>query len=155
MPSLRWSKSAEGSLVLAMAAAALLVYGYFRENLFVLNKGALPGVALLVICAFSLIDFLLNREAQHAELQEYAATGEGSMTIPEIIVAAIMAMIYAYAMLHVGLVVSTIIFITLASWYLDAKITMLYFIVAIIVSSLLWLSFVKGGGTYFGNPILF
>lgn len=155
MPGLRWSTSTEGPLVLGTVAAVLLVYGYFYENLFTLNKGALPGAALLVICVFGIADFIVNRKSQRVELQEYMATGEGFMTIPEIIIAAILAMTYAYAMLHVGMIVSTIVFITLASWYLDAKVSLFYFVVAVVTSILLWLSFAKGGGTYFGAPLLF
>lgn len=155
MPGLRWSPSIEGPLVLAAVAGVLLVYGYSYEKLFTLNKGALPGAALLVILMFSVADFLINRNSARTELQEYMATGEGYMTIPEIIVAAILAMIYSYAMLHVGMIVSTVVFITLASWYLDAKVSLLYFCIAVATSILLWLSFAKGGGTFFGTPLLF
>ncbi len=154
MSKLSWSTEMEGPVVLIVAAAGLLIYGYYNEDIFTLAQGALPAFALLVVLLLSVVDLIFNRK-HGAVLQEYEATGEGYMTIPEMIVAAIISVLYTIAMIRVGFIVSSTAFVALLSWYLGGKISIFYACVALIVSFLLWLCLNMAGSVFFGNPLLF
>ena len=155
MPKLNWSMDVEGPVVLMVASAGLLIYGYYNEDIFTLSQGALPAFALLVVVLLSAVDLLFNRKDDHAVLQEYEATGEGYMTVPEMIVACIISIIYTIAMIRIGFIVSSTAFVALLAWYLAGKVSIFYACVALIISSLLWLCLNQAGSTFFGNPLLF
>lgn len=157
MPWTKRLRIVEGPLVLIAVSAALLVYGLAEEDILSLGKSTLPAVALLAVFFFSLIDFVLTSRNDEiaARLAEYEAISEGPITPIEILAAAILSTLFTFAMLHVGVVVTTTIVIALMSWYLDSRISVLYGCIALIVSASIWLVFEKGGGVYLGNPILF